>query len=254
MTLDPRDPRSFANSVVESCESTSDLARQLGEAGFPHGTWVSAHEQTRGRGRLGRQWQSLSGNLFLSIVLRVPEMSRWSWVPLAVAVGAARFLREYNPSLDVRLKWPNDLWIRGAKLGGILCEAVGNPKDSYIVAGIGINCRTAPENLDQKTIALECEADEIRTGLIASVLQEIEELLAQGHHAVLQRMDEWSALGRDTEIEWADGTKHGTILGFGLSGELRVLVKGKEERLFAEDVKIRPRSKTSPTAFGESLP
>jgi BirA family biotin operon repressor/biotin-[acetyl-CoA-carboxylase] ligase len=236
------DPRSFANTVVESCESTSDLARQLGEAGFAHGSWVSAREQTRGRGRLGRQWQSLSGNLFLSIVLRVEDMSRWPWVPLTVAVGAARFLREYNPSLDIRLKWPNDLWINGSKLGGILCEAVGGPRGSYIVAGIGVNCRVAPEGLDQRTVSLGCEADEVRAGVLAAILEEINELLGAGPSRVLESFQLWQALAPGTWIEWADGTRCGQVQGLGPSGELRVLINGAEERLYAEDVKIRVRA------------
>jgi BirA family transcriptional regulator, biotin operon repressor / biotin---[acetyl-CoA-carboxylase] ligase len=60
----------FANQLIEECASTNDLARELAEAGFPHGTWVAAKEQGRGRGRLGREWVGERGNLFLSVVLR----------------------------------------------------------------------------------------------------------------------------------------------------------------------------------------
>jgi BirA family biotin operon repressor/biotin-[acetyl-CoA-carboxylase] ligase len=60
----------FANQLIEECESTNNLARELAEGGFPHGTWVAAKEQSGGRGRLGRQWVGERGNLFLSVVLR----------------------------------------------------------------------------------------------------------------------------------------------------------------------------------------
>ena len=64
-----------ANRVVERCVSTNDLARSLGEAGAPHGTWVSAKVQEAGRGRLGRKWESLEGNLFLSLIARLENKS-----------------------------------------------------------------------------------------------------------------------------------------------------------------------------------
>ena len=135
----------IANQVIESCESTNDLARELGEAGYPHGTWISARQQSRGRGRLGRQWQSIEGNLFLSIIVR-PEMRElWTWVPMATAIAIAEALRSLFPELPVQVKWPNDLWVHGKKLGGILCEAVGGRADSFIVIGIGLNCAVAPE-------------------------------------------------------------------------------------------------------------
>jgi BirA family biotin operon repressor/biotin-[acetyl-CoA-carboxylase] ligase len=76
--------------IVDRCSSTNDLARKLGEQGQPHGTWVSARVQEAGRGRLGRVWQGIEGNLFLSIVCRVGPPAIWTWVPLASAVGVAR--------------------------------------------------------------------------------------------------------------------------------------------------------------------
>src|SRR5271154_5529206 len=113
------------NSVIERCDSTNDLARQLGESGCPHGSWISARVQEKGRGRLGREWQSMEGNLFLSIIVRPEKRSLWTWVPMASAIGAAETLSELYPKLQVRVKWPNDLWADRKKLGGILCEAVG---------------------------------------------------------------------------------------------------------------------------------
>ncbi|MGZ3687626.1 MAG: biotin--[acetyl-CoA-carboxylase] ligase, partial [Bdellovibrionota bacterium] len=146
----------IANQVVDECESTNDLARALGEAGAPHGTWISARRQTRGRGRAGRDWQSEEGNLFISLVARVKDPALWSWVPLAAAVAVTRAVGRDFPEIPVRIKWPNDLWVRNRKLGGILCEGVGT-REAFIVIGIGLNCASAPEILERPATSLsEC--------------------------------------------------------------------------------------------------
>src|SRR4051794_23597950 len=97
------------NTVLDSCESTNDCARALGEKGFAHGTWVSARRQTGGRGRLGRSWASIEGNLFLSLIVRIDRKDVWTWIPLAAAAGVVTALRARFENLDIRIKWPNDL-------------------------------------------------------------------------------------------------------------------------------------------------
>lgn len=232
-----------ANQVIERCGSTNDLARQLGEAGYPHGTWISAREQEKGRGRLGRQWQSLQGNLFLSLVARPERRDLWTWVPMATAIAIAEAANEKFPGLGIRVKWPNDLWIEKKKLGGILCEAVGGRDDSFIVIGIGINCAVAPEGLDQATTSLSQEisgrvvADDVRTEIIGSVLK----WMSLDPSRLAAEYNRLAALPEGTSIQWADGTKSGVIEGLGPAGELRVLVAaGERISLYAEDVKIRP--------------
>jgi BirA family biotin operon repressor/biotin-[acetyl-CoA-carboxylase] ligase len=231
----------IANSVIDRCESTNDIARELGEAGFPHGTWISAREQTRGRGRLGRVWQSNSGNLFLSIVLRwaSDERAFWTWVPLAAAVGVAR-------ELDLSVKWPNDLWIDGAKAGGLLCEAVGNRAGSFIVLGLGLNCSSAPEGLDQKTAALGRGVDEVRPLVLRAALGAIDVLARSGPAETIAGYRERAAIAPGALIEWGE-SGIGIVHGLGESGELVVKTAGeKTERLYAEDVKIRLSSRENP--------
>lgn len=105
---------------------------------------VTANYQSAGRGRLDRQWQAPEGtSIALSASLPLPaETARWGWVPLLVGVAVRRALRRLS-SLDVGLKWPNDVLICTAsgtwrKVGGILCEAVGGPAPCVIV-GLGLN-------------------------------------------------------------------------------------------------------------------
>jgi BirA family biotin operon repressor/biotin-[acetyl-CoA-carboxylase] ligase len=248
------------NTVLDRCGSTNDLARALGEAGAPHGSWISAREQDAGRGRLGRQWQSKPGNLFLSVIARVEDKSRWTWMGLATAVAAGRLITERYPRLSsrFRIKWPNDLWLvpAGAKLGGILCEAVGTRAGSYVVIGIGLNCAHAPEGLDQATISISdalgrpVEADEIREALVARIVATIDELAASGPAGLVRDYARWAAFPEGAELEWlnpsqpSEPPRRGHVLGLGPSGELRVTDEsGSELKLFAEDVRVRAQSR-----------
>ena len=129
--------------VVERCTSTNDLL--LKET---HSVLLAAEEQTAGRGRRGRRWHSARGaGLTFSLGRRIRRPSReLAALSLVAGVAAARALR----ALGVRrtaLKWPNDLLVDGAKLGGILAEArtpAGSREGSYAVIGVGINCRRTP--------------------------------------------------------------------------------------------------------------
>ncbi|HEX2703669.1 MAG TPA: biotin--[acetyl-CoA-carboxylase] ligase, partial [Solirubrobacteraceae bacterium] len=109
--------------------STNADARTLAAAGAPHGTLVTAGEQTEGRGRDGRSWFAPPGSALLcSLVLRdVPPL-----VPLRAGVAVAEVLAS-----EAMLKWPNDILIDGRKVSGILVES--RPRESWAVVGIGIN-------------------------------------------------------------------------------------------------------------------
>ena len=223
----------FANQLIEECTSTNDLARELAEAGFPHGTWVAAKEQSGGRGRLGRKWVGERGNMFLSVVLRDLPKDKLTWVPLMVAVQVARVIREVNVSLDVRIKWPNDLWIDGKKVGGILCEATAG----YVIAGVGLNCLRVPEVLDQPVTAL---VEHVAAGLVKpeKLISLIVEALRTADMDLTRSLyEQWAALVPGTPVSW-DGGK-GVVKGTGEKGELLVIQDGVVVPLYAEDVKIK---------------
>jgi BirA family biotin operon repressor/biotin-[acetyl-CoA-carboxylase] ligase len=123
--------------VVQQTGSTNaDLLAQA-RSGAPQGLVLAADEQTAGRGRLGRQWISPPrASLTFSVLLRpggVPS-EMLGWVPLLAGVAVASALRE-TAALDARLKWPNDVLVRGGKLAGILAESWGDA----IVVGAGLN-------------------------------------------------------------------------------------------------------------------
>jgi BirA family biotin operon repressor/biotin-[acetyl-CoA-carboxylase] ligase len=120
-------------------DSTNERARLLAAAGAPHGTLVTAGEQTAGRGRQGRRWTAPAGRaLLMSLVLRqAPPL-----LPIAAAVAVAEIA---GP--QARVKWPNDVLVEGRKVAGILVE--GRPQAGWWVLGIGINVALSAHDLPE---------------------------------------------------------------------------------------------------------
>ena len=115
-------------------DSTNERARGLASLGAPHGTLVTADEQTAGRGRQGREWVAAPGaSLLLSLIIRSPTDA----LPLAAAVAVCEAL-----PVEAAIKWPNDIWVERRKVAGILVEA--RPQEGWAVLGIGVNVRDAP--------------------------------------------------------------------------------------------------------------
>jgi len=242
----------LSNQVIESCPSTNDLAKELAESGYPHGTWIPARMQTAGKGRLGRAWISPVGNLYLSILVR-PQMGgghaniQWtSWVPLTTAVATVQYLKSAYPLHPLQIKWPNDLWLGGRKCGGILCEALGNstPGGAAIIIGIGLNCAFAPDIPDAPVTSLSLQAeqaDSIRLPLIAAVVKEVDYLFQKGPQRISELYSQLAVLTPGKPIHWSSEgmVKRGKVLGLGPSGELIVIEdNGGQKSLYAEDIKI----------------
>ena len=123
--------------------STSDVLKASARRGAPEWSVVVADRQSSGRGRMGHQWSSPPGNLFLSVLLR-PRFSAVTLLPLAAGLAVAEAL----PELDTRLKWPNDVLVKSRKLAGILAEAQSGPAGlESVVVGIGVNVGLMPEDL-----------------------------------------------------------------------------------------------------------
>ena len=157
----------------DSVDSTQRVARALADDGAPHGAVVLAEEQTAGRGRLDRRWQSPKGeNLTFSLVLR-PRV-RLRDAPL-LTLGAAAGLAV---ALDLRVKWPNDLVTgEGRKVGGLLAELEMNGEEvNYVLLGVGLNVNQTrfPADLPNATsLALEqgaADREDVLDRAVASIL------------------------------------------------------------------------------------
>ena len=142
-----------------SIASTSDLCVSLAAAGEPEGLAVLALRQTAGRGSRGRGWESPGGNLHLSALLRprgpASEAGRWALLA-AVALAEAVASALPDPS-RLRLKWPNDLLLDGAKIAGILIDSAADSRGQldWMVIGFGVNLAHAPEIAGRTTARLD---------------------------------------------------------------------------------------------------
>ena len=139
----------------ETIDSTNEEARRLVAAGRSAPIWIAARLQSVGRGRAGRGWVSPAGNLYATLAMpNAGGIQSALKVPFAMGVAASRAVKAVSPGLPVQLKWPNDLRVNGAKLGGILVETAKSGAQDWVIAGIGINVASRPESLDQATTCL----------------------------------------------------------------------------------------------------
>jgi len=131
-------------SVMVTTTSTNDDAKRAGQQGAPSGAAFVADQQSSGRGRLGRVWHSPPAqNLYATILLR-PKLEPKAAPLLTLAAGLAvrDALAPLVPTREVAIKWPNDVYVAGRKVAGILAEAQGQGSDSFVVVGFGVNVRT----------------------------------------------------------------------------------------------------------------
>lgn len=147
-----------------STDSTNTRARELAAAGAPHGTVVTASEQTAGRGRQGRTWTAPPNRALLYSAIVRPLEEHHTMLPLAVPLAVCEAAEELNPNLECKVKWPNDIHVEGRKLAGVLIEA--RPQDGWAVLGIGLNISIKenefPPDLRAKAVSLYSDGQ--RTG------------------------------------------------------------------------------------------
>lgn len=144
-------PAGVALARLEEVDSTNEEARRRAEAGEAGPIWIAAARQTAGRGRQGRVWQSLPGNLAATLLLR-PEAPPMLMAQLsfAASLAVAEMVSHVAPEVSVTVKWPNDVLVLGRKLAGILLE-VGK---GWLAIGIGINLTHFPPDTEFPAISL----------------------------------------------------------------------------------------------------
>ena len=123
--------------TVPSCGSTNSVLLERARGGDIRPCLLMAQEQTQGRGRQGRPWQSSAGaSLTFSLALPLKPQD---WLGLSLAVGVSLADALDPAGSHIALKWPNDLWLQGRKLGGILIETMAVAQQRICVVGVGIN-------------------------------------------------------------------------------------------------------------------
>lgn len=236
--------------VIERCASTNAVL-MAEKSGRP--VLLAAEEQTAGRGRRGRRWRSARGaGATFSILRRMrcaPQLL--AGLSLAVGVAAARALRSLGAG-DVALKWPNDLLVGDAKLGGILIETRVRGGEVSAVIGIGINCRPVRAlgaRLGRSVAALDdlLRPAPSRNVVIGAVAREVLAALEAYERSGLPVFSEaWRALhaheGRRLRVRLADGrTVSGIAAGIAPSGALRLRTRaGTRDVASGRIVSARP--------------
>lgn len=231
--------------------STNDDARgRLASGGRPPFA-VLAEAQQSGRGRRGRQWSSpVASNLYLTLAEALPggpESSRG--LSLAVGVAVAEGLARVS-GVDVDLKWPNDLLVGGAKLGGILVELAETGDRTVAIIGIGLNVRIpdyVAHGIDQawtdlvRAGAVDRSRNALAGGLIASLGDTLDHFREHGFDARLRAR--WQTrdpfFDRRIVATGVQGTLHGIERGIDESGELLIETDSGMERVGAGEVSIR---------------
>ncbi|MEO8540290.1 MAG: biotin--[acetyl-CoA-carboxylase] ligase [bacterium] len=240
--------REIGRNVVynASIPSTMDVAREEASKGAPHGTLVFAEEQTAGRGRRGRSFYSpASQNLYFTFVLRLP-LAIHRRLPVILPLAVARAIRGTGATAEI--KWPNDIWIDGKKVCGMLIDGELTYNGGLAFPGIGINVNGDPaENPDlagvATSLANETGGDLAREPLLAAVCNELEALLSVPQPDLVSEYRELSCtLGRDVLVT-PSGAEPFEARAMSISDDGELMVRrpnGLVVAVNAADVSIRP--------------
>lgn len=251
------DALNWSFHLYERVNSTNSIAMQLIQADPSRPIVVMSEYQSAGRGRRGRQWVSpIAGqNLFFSLAMRL-ENSASALPGLSLVVGLAvmNTLRYFGLD-EVGLKWPNDLYVSGRKISGILLEITGNPVDvCHLVIGIGINVnmRSSSEMLDSKNLidqpwtSMIQELDSLvnRTELTIALANNLKIYLDRQRLLGFEAFQkEWEAnhiwQGKSCTIHSGTHEYLGIVLGVDGEGALRFLINGQEQVFCAGELSLR---------------
>jgi BirA family biotin operon repressor/biotin-[acetyl-CoA-carboxylase] ligase len=240
----------------EELASTQDEMKNLESSGeVSHLDVVYARLQTSGRGRQGRNWTSMPGNLSASIYIKDFQMPL-TWIPLWIGVSLLRAVVSGFPELvgnpeppqshgkRIRLKWPNDLMLEsGEKLGGILCEKT----DSGVVAGVGLNLEVSPELPEGYSTSIRDCLKAVSAPNREAHPREFLDLLVSGlrNEPTIESLRDdfmrFSIHHPGQSVSWRNTRSgerlHGCLIGLGAHGDLRVeMPNGRVESLFGEEI------------------
>lgn len=224
---------------IESVGSTNDAIKEFQDK-LP--VAITAINQTGGRGRFNRKWLSIKGNLYLTFSLDIPPQDLSRYVCL-IGLSLHKTIANLNPRGQVKVKWPNDIYLEDKKLTGMLLE---NIKGNQWAVGVGVNISGSPQILDQPyqaTSLAEHGVDIDRTDFLSLFLNNLATDIAiykeQGFSSIKQQWlnNAWH-LGQEITIKNHKETKKGIFLTLDDNGYLILKRENKKERIIAGDLFI----------------
>jgi BirA family biotin operon repressor/biotin-[acetyl-CoA-carboxylase] ligase len=220
-------PPAYRLVALDSVDSTNEEAKRRAREGAEEGTLVWARQQTRGRGRRGREWSSPLGNLYLSLVLR-PEapQARHGELGFVAALALGETIGAFVPPLvELRYKWPNDVLVSGRKASGILLESESGA--AWVVLGVGVNIAHAPRGTETPATSLveegaaevtvEAVLDRFARGFLVWANRWLEDGFAPVRAAWLRRAE---GIGEAIRVRLPNETLEGRFADLDASGAL----------------------------------
>lgn len=198
--------------------STNDRAREIAKDGAPGGSLVTADAQSSGRGRQGRPWSTPAGSAVAWSVVVRQSVEMPGTLPLQIGVGVCEAV-EVLGAEQVQMKWPNDIWIAGRKVAGILVEA--RPQEGWAVAGVGLNLSIADEDFPEE---LRGRATSVGGGstwseAVAALNRHVGYRIGCETGSTLAEFARRDAL-KGRQVSWQEG--EGTAVGIDRQGNLLV--------------------------------
>lgn len=236
-----------------SCESTQIIAHQLAQQGVPDGTVVLTEEQTAGRGRMARKWDSAYGKgIWMSVILRpdVP-LHRAPQFTLIAAVSVVRAMEEVT-GLRPDIKWPNDILLNGKKCTGILTELQSDADGiKALIIGIGLNANQEQDDFSDEvkgiatSLKMETGQEVSRQELVGAILYSLEQYTAMYINegfGVLKTMWEGysTTIGKPVRARMAKETLEGIAEGITDDGVLQLRTPdGKLHGIYSADIEMK---------------
>ena len=209
--------------MIHIVDQTSSTNNWLPVYFSEEGDTILSIKQSKGRGRRGNSWNSDIGGAYFSTISRNHKL-----LPFIAGISVVEILNEFCD--DLKLKWPNDIIYQGKKLGGVLCENLGE----YSIVGVGLNITNNPPFSTAINLSsLDFELD--KYNFVLSFLDHFQMMFSLSSEEIIEKYLVFDCLVGN-EIRWESGI--GIVKSVGIDGSLIVDISGEIVKLYSEEVHI----------------
>ncbi len=220
---------------------TDSTQERLKEGNYPCGTVLVADIQKKGKGRKGRRWESREGGLYFSFVICEEDFRDVSQLPLIVGLGVSEFLEDLG--IGTALKWPNDVYVKGKKIAGILAERI---KERVVVGvGLNVNQREFPDEVAGRAISMfqatgkEWNRLSILLKLLDRIAYSLDLYSREGFGSFRERIEEKLLFKGEEVVILSEKPEVGIMLGIDDRGYLLLQTSEGIKSIAAGDVSLR---------------